>query len=456
MRDALAIAMLPALFALLLGGFPVAFTLAGTGILFGLLAYGLGIFDLSFFGFLTERIFGTMVNELLVSVPLFIFMGIMLERSKLAEELLETVGAAFGPVRGGLAVGVTMVGALLAASTGVVGATVVAMGMLSLPTMIRNNYSIPFACGSICAAGTLSQIIPPSIALILLADQISSAYRTGQMMAGNMMPDPVSVHDLFAGAIMPGLVLAGLYIVYQIIFGLLRPHQAPRIPLSLTAPALFFRIMKSLVPPLFLIVAVLGSILSGLATPTEAAAVGALGAMILAASSRRLTVATLRQTMLGTMRLTAMIFAILIGAALFSLVFRGLGGDDLVHGALRELPGGVAGAIVIIMLTVFVLGCFLDFIEIIYIVVPIVGPPLFMLDVDPLWFAILMAVNLQTSFLTPPFGFALFYLQSVAPPQVDGIQIYRGVVPFIAIQLLVLGIIAAFPSLATWLPRAIG
>jgi tripartite ATP-independent transporter DctM subunit len=380
-------------------------------------------------------------------------MGLMLERSKLAEDLLNTLGAMFGPLRGGLAIGVTIVGTLLAASTGVVGATVVTMGLLALPTMLKNNYSAPFACGSICAAGTLGQLIPPSIVLILLADQVSSAYRTGQMAAGNMMPDPVSVLDLFAGAIVPGFLLAGCYIAYQVVFGLLRPDQAPPISLGISGIALFLRVLKSLVPPLVLIVTVLGSILGGIATATEAAAMGALGAIILAVLSRRMTFEALRGTMLGTMQLTAMIFAILIGAALFSLVFRGLGGDDLVHELLANLPGGAMGAILFIMIAIFLLGFFVDFIEIIFIVIPVIGPPLFKLDVDPVWFSILMAINLQTSFLTPPFGFALFYLQGVASAQVHPFQIYRGVVPFVAIQIMVLVIVILFPSLATWLPR---
>ena len=398
-----------------------------------------------------------MGNELLLAVPLFIFMGITLERAKIAEQLLETMGALFGGMRGGLGIGVTVVGALLAASTGIVGATVVTMGLLALPTMLKWGYSRSLACGTICASGTLGQIIPPSIVLILLADQVGTAYSDAQMSIGNMQPEPVSVIDFFAGGLVPGLVLVGIYIAWILIYGLRYPDRAPSITFddgaSGNEQALISRVLRSLLPPIFLIIAVLGSILAGIATPTEAAAVGALGALLLAALHRQLTLNNLRDVMRSTTKLSAMIFSILIGAALFSLVFRGFGGDDLVHEFLSNMPGGTTGAIALVMVTMFILGFFLDFIEIIFIVLPIVGPPLFLMGIDPLWFGILVAINLQTSFLTPPFGFALFYLQGVAPPEVEMTDIYRGVIPFIVIQVVVLGLVAVFPGIATWLPN---
>ncbi|NIR29351.1 MAG: TRAP transporter large permease subunit [Gammaproteobacteria bacterium] len=449
------IAMLPALCILLVLGFPVAFTLAGVALIFATLGYLMGIFDPIFLGSLPNRIFGIMGNELLIAVPLFIFMGLVLERSRIAEELLETMGALFRTLRGGLAISVTVVGALLAASTGIVGATVVAMGLLSLPTMLKYGYSPRLACGSICAAGTLGQIIPPSIVLILLADQVSSAYRTGQMSVGNMMPDPVSVLDLFAGALIPGLILVGAYVLLQLAAGFLFPRMAPPVLLDRESgdPRMLRRVVFSLLPPLALMVAVLGSIVGGIATPTEAGSIGALGAMLLAAGRRQLTLANMRSVVRSTTELSAMIFSILIGAALFALVFRGFDGDTMVHEFLSGFPGGATGALILLMVTVFLLGFFLDFIEIVLIVIPIAGPPLFALGVEPVWFAILMAINLQTSFLTPPFGFALFYLQGVTPPEVGMGDIYRGIVPFIAIQLLVLGVVALVPETATWLPE---
>jgi tripartite ATP-independent transporter DctM subunit len=361
-------------------------------------------------------------------------------------------------MRAGLAVSVSLVGMLLAASTGVVGATVVAMGLMSLPTMLKHGYSKPLATGSICAAGTLGQIIPPSILLILLTDQITNAYRVAQTELGNMSPESVSVLDLFAGAIVPGLVLVAFYVVYQLVYGLVRGSGAPAVPAPdwMHSPrAVTVRILRSLLPPLLLIIAVLGSIIGGIATATEAAGVGAVGATILAALGGRLNLGTVRMCALGTTGLSGMIFTILIGATMFSLVFRGLGGDEMVHDFLTGLPGGVTTALLLVMLTVFVLGFVLDFIEIMIIVIPVVGPPLFMLDVHPIWFAILLSVNLQTSFLTPPFGFSLFYLQGVTPPGVSMGDIYKGVVPFIAIQLLVLALIWSFPEIATWLPDAL-
>ena len=457
MAELLVLAMFPALCLLLLTGIPVAFCLVGVGLGIGLFGVMLDVFNPVYFAFFPDRVFGIVQNELLIAIPLFIFMGLMLERSGLAEELLRSIGLVFARVAGGLAVGVTLVGALLAASMGVVGATVVAMGLLSLPTMLRQGYRPSFASGSICAAGTLGQIIPPSILLVLLADQTTNAYRVGQMAVGNMRPEAVSVLNLFAGALLPGLLLVACYLVYQIIYGTLRPENAPPVTRDVeeTTTAMVIAVAKSLVPPLLLVVAVLGSILGGVATPTEAASVGAFGALLLTFVYRRFSPRILREVMRSTLHLTAMIFTILIGATLFALVFRGLGGDDMVQGLLTGLPGGHLQAMLLVMAMVFLLGFFLDFIEIIVIVVPIVGPALFAMDVNPLWFAILLAVNLQTSFLTPPFGFALFYLQGVAPPEVKMTDIYRGVLPFIVIQLGVLALLALFPPIVTWLPELI-
>jgi tripartite ATP-independent transporter DctM subunit len=457
MAEILVFSMFPALCLLLLTGFPVAFCLAGIGMLFAAIGIALGVFPPSYIGFFPDRVFGIVQNELFVAIPLFVFMGLMLERSGLAEQLLSTLGFLLARVPSGLAIGVTIVGALLAASTGVVGATVVAMGLLSLPTMIGRGYLPSFASGSICAAGTLGQIIPPSILLVLLADQTTNAYRRGQMSVGNMLPEAVSVLNLFAGALVPGLLLVLFYALYQLAYGFMRPENAPPVTMleQVSRWELVTRVAASLVPPLFLMVAVLGSILAGIATPTEAASVGAFGAVILAFAYKRFTMPILREVMRGTLSLTAMIFTILIGATMFALVFRGLGGDEIVHELLTGLPGGETSAILLIMVLAFVLGCFLDFIEIIIIVVPVVGPALFAMDVNPLWFAILLAVNLQTSFLTPPFGFALFYLKGVAPPEVRMTDIYRGVIPFIAIQLFVLVILVVFPQLVTWLPEQI-
>jgi len=458
MNEILVFLMFPALCLMLITGYPVAFCLVGTGLLFGAIGSLLGVFDLNFFSFLPDRIFGIVNNEILIAIPLFVFMGIMLERSRIAEELLKTLGAVFAPFPSGMAIGVTIVGTLLTASTGVVGATVVAMGLLSLPTMLSRGYSASFACGSICASGTLGQIIPPSILLILLADQTSNAYRVGQMSVGNMAPEAVSVLDLFAGALVPGFMLVAGYIILQLLYGVFKPDHAPATRLAdagLEHSSLLIQVIKSLVPPLFLILAVLGSILGGIATPTEAASVGAIGAALLAVAHRRLNLAMLRDVMRETLSLTAMIFMILIGATTFTLVFRGLGGDDLVHELLTNIAGGELTVLLIVMITVFILGFFIDFIEIIVIVVPIVGPALFAMDINPIWFAILLAINLQTSFLTPPFGFSLFYLQGVVPEGVRITDIYKGVIPFIGVQLAVLLALAAFPELVTWLPELI-
>ena len=416
-------------------------------------ATALGVFDLRLLAGLPSRWFGVMVNEVLVAVPLFIFMGVMLERSRLSEQLLETMGLLFGRLRGGLGLSVTIVGMLLAASTGIVGATVVTMGLLSLPTMLKAGYDPKLACGTICAAGTLGQIIPPSIVLVILGDILQGANTEAQLALGNFAPEPVSVVDLFAGALLPGLLLVGLYLAWQIVLAVLRPEASPALVAAGTRPeGLPRRVLVALLPPAFLILAVLGSILFGIATPTELAAVGALGAMLLAALRGRLGLGVLQDVMRRTTQITSMVFLILLGASVFSLVFRGLGGDRMVEDALRGLPGGSFGAMLVVMAVMFGLGFFLDFIEIVFVVVPIVGPVLLAMGLDPVWLGVMMAVNLQTSFLTPPFGFALFYLRGVAPPSVTTLDIYRGIVPFVLIQLLGLTLVALFPALATWLP----
>lgn len=573
-------------------GFPVAFTLAGVALIFALIGYALGVFDLAFIANIPSRIFGNAVwNEVLIAVPLFVFMGVMLERSKVAEELLDTMGRLFGTMRGGLGISVSIVGALLAASTGIVGATVVTMGLLSLPTMMRRGYDPSLACGSICAAGTLGQIIPPSIVLVLLGDQISNAYVDAQREIGNWSPEPVSVGDLFAGALLPGLMLVGMYILYQLFIAFIRPESSPPVPAAgEDERALGASVLHALLPPVILIIAVLGSILAGVATPTEAAAVGAMGATLLAGirvqelnmprvmtdekpesdvivarligsalggfltfmllgqvlfdapwivgiigmlasvvfvathmlrktlsaldhgSNKPIYISALsllvmllmsnfidlrilrdeiptgdmvgilvcavasmgllwgllvalwrvwgagilRMVNRGTMEISAMVFVILIGAAMFSLVFRGFGGDEAVQEFLTNMPGGEWGMIVVVMLVMFLLGFFLDFIEITFVVVPIVAPILLQNDwVSPVWLGVLMAMNLQTSFLTPPFGFALFYLRGVAPEEVKTTQIYKGVIPFVLIQIVALILLALFPDMANWLPEVV-
>jgi tripartite ATP-independent transporter DctM subunit len=452
-------AMILTLCGALMLGFPVAFTLSGVALIYALGGASFGIFELAFVQALPNRIYGIMTNDLLIAVPLFVFMGVMLERSRLAEELLETMALVMSGVRGGLGIAVTIVGALLAASTGIVGATVVTMGLLSLPTMLRRGYAPPIACGSICAAGTLGQIIPPSIVLILLGDQISAAYQQAQLAAGNFAPDPVSVADLFVGALIPGFALVLLYILWQFIYASIYPDRMPPVPAeeraAISRRQLMGRVLKVLMPPLLLIVLVLGSILVGVATPTEAAGVGAMGALLLAAARGQLNMTNLRDVVRSTAKVSSMVFVILIGAQLFSLVFRGFQGDEIVAEFLHGLPGGVFTAMLLTMVLMFVLGFFLDFIEIVFVVVPIVGPALLMNDISPVWFAIMIAVNIQTSFLTPPFGFALFYLRGVAPPEVKTTDIYRGVIPFVIMQLVMLGILAAFPAMATWLPKVV-
>ena len=447
----------------LLLGYPVAFTLAGVSVAFACLGMGLdaigvtsNLFSFNLFGALPSRYFGVMVNEVLVAVPLFVFMGVMLERSRVAEQLLQTMGQLFGSLRGGLGISVIIVGMLLAASTGIVGATVVTMGLLSLPAMLKAGYDPKVATGAICASGTLGQIIPPSIVLILLGDILQGAYTQAQLAQGNFAPEPVSVVDLFAGAFIPGMVLVVLYMLWVIVVSIIDPKATP--PLEIPEDQkgqLGRRVLVVLLPPAALILAVLGSILAGIATPTESAAIGAIGACVLAASRRQLTRGILINVMQQTTIISSMVFVILLGASVFSLVFRGLGGEALVHDALSALPGGAIGAMLVVMALMFVMGFFLDFIEIIFVVVPIVGPVLLMMDLDPVWLGVMIAVNLQTSFLTPPFGFALFYLRGVAPESVSTAAIYKGIVPFVVIQLSMLIILAFFPALATWLPDVI-
>lgn len=439
----------------LLAGFPVAFTLGGTALIFA--GFGIigGSFNEALLLGLPNRVFGIMTNETLVAVPLFVFMGVTLERARIAEELLETLSTLFGTLRGGLGISVTLVGMLLAASTGIVGATVVTMGLLSLPTMLKRGYSPEIATGTICASGTLGQIIPPSIILVMLGDVMTTAYQQAQQEMGVFSPKTVSVGDLFAGALIPGLMLVGLYMLYILGLAFFRPASIPPHQREPGEDVSFIKVIKALAPPLILIFAVLGSILKGLATPTEAAGVGGMGALILAVLRRELNLERLQDIMRATLRISSMVFLILIGASIFSLVFRGYGGDDGVRAILESLPGGVVGAVVVVMLVMFLLGFVLDFIEITFVVVPIVGPVLLAMGLDPVWLGIMIAINLQTSFLTPPFGFALFYLRGVAPPSVSTAQIYRGAIPFVAIQLFALLLIAAFPALVTWLPERI-
>ncbi len=464
MIEFLPLVMFAVVFAALLAGYAVAPTLAGVALLFAFGGALFGVFDLRDLGFLPGRLFGIVTNQTLIAVPLFVAMGITLERTRIAETLLESLSALMGSVRGGLGIAVTLVGMMMAASTGIVGATVVTLGLLALPTMLRHGYDPKLATGTICATGTLGQIIPPSIALVLLGDVLSSAYQQAQLSLGMFSPKTVSVGDLFAGALVPGLVLVGLYLAYIAITALLQPERAPprgsRTPDDAQGeergddvPAVPLRqLLRGLAPPVLLIAAVLGSILGGYATPTEAAGVGAMGALLLAALYRALSWSVLREIGASTVKTTSMVFFILIGASVFSLIFRGYGGDDLVAGLFENMPGGVLGATVIVMLVIFLLGFLLDFIEITYVVVPIVGPVLLAMGLDPVWLGVMIAVNLQTSFLTPPFGFSLFYLRGVAPPEVATLDIYRGVVPFIGLQLLLLALLAFVPELATWLP----
>ena len=429
--------MFAAVFALLLLGFPVAFTIGGVSLFFGLIGFGPGFFDL-----LPLRIWGTMTNFTLMAVPLFVYMGVMLEKSGLAEELLEAMALVFGKLRGGLAISVIFVGALMGASTGIVGATVVTMGLLSVPTMLRNNYNKSLTTGTIAASGTLGQIIPPSIVLVLLGDIMN-----------------VPVGDLFIGAVIPGFVLVFLYMTYVFLIAKLKPEWAPPIDPAIlenmTRKELNTKILKALVPPLVLMIAVLGSIFSGVASPTEAASVGAVGATLLTVLHKRFSFQIVKDVMDMTTKLTCMVFIILVGATTLGLVFRGLGGDELVRGLIAALPFGKWGVLFIVMSIIFIAGFFLDFIEITFIHVPVLAPIMVSLGVDPLWLAVLIAVNLQTSFLTPPFGFSLFYLKGVTPPEIDTMDIYKGIIPFVIIQIIGLMIICLIPETVTWLPRAV-
>jgi tripartite ATP-independent transporter DctM subunit len=512
--EVLSLLMFACACGVLLMGYPVAFSLAGTALGFASIGYLLGVFDFNLLGSLPSRYFGVMVNEVLVAVPLFVFMGVTLERAKIAEELLETMGRAFGQVRGGLGFSVIFVGMLLAASTGIVGATVVTMGLLSLPAMLKTGYDPKLACGIICASGTLGQIIPPSIVLVILGDILQGANTQAQLSLGNFAPDPVSVIDLFAGAFLPGMALVGLYLGWTALTAALRPKACPPVAQLEGGAGSLSQSLQVMVPPAALIVLVLGSILLGAATPTEAAAMGSVGALLLAGrmtgrGSSVLVLASglclvllvilvklfdlrlqreevptgdllaalvamaavailtaglsqslmrcyrsgiLTEIMRTTLKVSSMVFVILLGASVFSLTFRGLGGEHLVSEVLNAMPGGPFGAMFVVMALMFVLGFFLDFIEIIFVVVPIVGPILLMMGLDPIWLGVMIAVNLQTSFLTPPFGFALFYLRGVAPPEIATMDIYRGIIPFVVIQIAGLALIASVPALATWLP----
>ena len=438
----------------LLAGYPVAFSLAGTAIAFAVVGTMAGVFDLAFLQALPNRLFGIMENTTLIAVPLFVFMGIMLEKSRLAEDLLSSMADLFGRFRSGLGVSVVIVGALLAASTGIVGATVVTMGLMSLPTMLKRGYSASQATGIISATGTLGQIIPPSIALVLLGDTLSSAYQQAQLNMGIFNPKTVSIGDLFVGAIVPGMILVLLYCSYVIFVA--RPQaSALEVQAEPMERAELLKVLGNLLPPVFLIILVLGSILTGAATPTEAAGVGAFGALILASIKGKLTLTRLREVVQGTTEITSMVFLILIGAAIFSLVFRGFGGEELVEQFFADLPGGLVTATLLVMIVIFLLGFILDFIEITFVVVPIIGPVLLAMGLDPIWLGVMIAINLQTSFLTPPFGFALFYLRGVAPDSVQTSDMYRGVIPFIVMQLMLMLLLALWPELVTWLPSVI-
>ena len=451
--EILAIVMFVTTLGLLVFGFPVAFTLAGTALLFGFLGDALEIFNFRMLGFFPQRIFGTMINEPLVAVPLFIFMGIMLEKTKIAAGLLHSIGELFGTTKGGLGIGVVIVGMLLAASTGIVGATVVTMGLLSLPSMMKAGYDQKIATGTICAAGTLGQIIPPSIVLVLLATILQGANEEAAMLVGNLAPDPVTAIDLFAGAILPGLMLVVLFIIFIFIYARINPLSCPPVETTKSRAEIYIEAAKSVVPPITLIVLVLGSILFGIATPTESASVGAVGAAIIALLKGELNFKNIKETALGTVKRSSVVFVILIGASMFSLVLRGCGGDEMIEHFLGTLPGGLYAALILVMIVIFLLGFFLDYIEIIFVIVPLVGPILIANGADPLWLGILISLNLQTSFLTPPFGFSLFFLRGVAPSSIKTRNMYRGVIPFIGIQVVALLIVGFYPEIATWLPN---
>jgi len=502
--ELIAILMVLAVCGLLMAGYPVALTLGGVSLAFAALGHLTGAMDIGLLYALPQRIFGVMTNTVLLAIPLFIFMGVMLERSRIAEDLLETMGRLFGSLPGGLGISVVLVGVLLAAAKGVVGATVVTIALITLPTMLRHGYDKRLAAGTVAATATLAQILPPATVLVLLGDQLNNSFQAAQLAKGNFAPESVSVSDLFAGALVPGMTLVALYLLFLVAIAVLRPAAVPPIPPDPAAPhglALVAQVAKALIAPVLLIVVVLGSILIGLATPTEAAAVGAVGAIVLAALriegaarwpaclcvagflaliALRATVPQslvvvlmlavagalifavhqvgragyLTPTVTKTTQMTSMIFTILIGATLFSLVFRGLGGDDMVHRALANLPGGAAGAVLAVMLAMFLLGFVMDAFEIIFVVVPIVAPPLLtMPGVDPVWLGVMMAVNLQTSYMHPPLGPTLFFLRGVAPPEITTRHIYVGIIPFVLIQLFALIVLWFVPGLATGLPR---
>ena len=458
MGQTLAVTMVIAVCALLMVGYPVALTLAGVSLAFAVAGHLASVMDLSLLGALPQRIFGVMTNDVLLAIPLFIFMGVMLERSRIAEDLLETMGRLFGTLRGGLGISAVIVGTLLAAAKGVVGATTVTMGLIMLPTMLRFGYDPRLAAGTVAATATLAQIFPPATVLVLLGDQLGNAYQAAQLSKGIFAPRSVTVSDLFAGALVPGFALVTLYLLFLVAVAVFRPKASPALPHDPKAPkgaALLRRLAEVLVAPLALIAAVLGSILGGIATPTEAASIGAVGAVLLAARKAPL-VALVRPVCETTTQIVSMIFLILIGATMFSLVFRALGGDDMVHRALSNLPGGANGAVLAVMLAMFLLGFVMDAFEIIFVVVPIVAPPLLtMPGIDPVWLGVLMAVNLQTSYMHPPLGPTLFFLRGVAPPQITTRHIYVGIIPFVLIQIFALLVLWFAPVLATALPHAI-
>ena len=448
--------MFAIIFIALTAGYPVALTLSGTALLFAFGGELAGVFILSDLGFLPGRLFGILSNQTLIAIPLFIYMGITLEKTHIAEALLGNMSLLLRNLKGGLAVAVIIVGTLMAASTGIVGATVVTMGLMSLPIMLKQGYEPSIATGTICATGTLGQIIPPSIALVLLGDVLSNAYQQAQLSMNIFNPKTVSVGDLFTGALIPGLILVALYIIYVVARAYIHPEELPGLEpekrTDINRTLIFRQLLSGLFAPLLLILSVLGSILTGVATPTEASAMGALGASALALSRGELKRITLSEICLSTLKTTSMVFFILIGASVFSLVFRSYGGDELIQGLFSDMPGGKWGAMLLVMGIVFLLGFILDFIEITFVVVPIVAPVLLTMGIDPVWLGIMLAVNLQTSFLTPPFGFALFYLRGVAPSTISTTAIYRGVVPFIVLQLFLLLILVIWPELVSWLP----
>lgn len=453
--EILAIIMFVTTLLFLLFGFPVAFTLAGSALIFAFIGDLLDIFNFRMLFFFPQRIYGIMINEALVAVPLFIFMGVMLEKTNIAAKLLVSIGDLFGSIRGGLGIGVVLVGMLLAASTGIVGATVVTMGMLALPTMIKAGYNEKIATGTICASGTLGQIIPPSIVLILLAEMLQGANEEAGMMTGDLAPLPVTAIDLFAGALIPGLILVAMFIIYILIIARLRPNDLPISKIDKPRSIIYKNALFEVIPPVFLILAVLGSIFLGVATPTESASVGAAGAALLAFVRKDLSFNNIADAAITTAKMSSFVFIILIGASMFSLVFRGFDGDEMISNFLTNMPGGEYGPLLVVMITIFLLGFFLDYIEIIFVVIPLVGPGLIASGADPLWLGILISLNLQTSFLTPPFGFSLFFLRGVAAKEVKTINIYKGVIPYIFIQLISIALVFVFPQIATWLPRLI-